>query len=230
MKKLRLVIKLLLCLSFFLPFFVLPTCSNGAKERALYIRDSLTKDSIKKDSLMKVSLEKSGKLQSYRDSIKFSETKYTSVIDSIQPHDSLTASITNTDSYILSQNKNTSISDYYSNFWKLLIQPSENTISGLGVTVIALSIPFQNHPIEVASFIFFIFSLSFIFSLITLILQFSKPCRRAHLYLSITSLFILILQGSSFKLEDFLYGYYLALIFNLSDILAIYLSLKRKSI
>jgi hypothetical protein len=230
MKRIRLFIKGLLFLSFFLPFFVLPTCSNSEKERDLFIRDSLYKDSIMHDSLMKVSLEKSGKLQHYMDSINNGQI----VVSSIQTTDnnsklttdSLKTTSTNATTSVPVETK--SLSDYFTDFLKFLMYPNDETINGFGITIIALTIPFQSGSFELSNIFCIIFCLSFFFTLSVLCVQFFRPCRRTHLYLSIVSLFVLLFLGISINLESALWGYYLALTFNLSDILAIYISLKRK--
>ena len=216
MKKLRLLTKSLLFLSFFLPFVLVPKCEGfSAAERAKFVCDSLKKDSIIKDSLKQVKL--------YQDFLKkLKDTTDFEIIDTAQmPKNS--SAIT---SDIVNQNLPKETRKFKINFSKIgesLIYPTDDSYSGFAVVIIFASIPFDKiKEFEIGSLLFLIFPLGFLIIIVSLI-AFRKINLKKHLYLSLISfIFIFFLPY-----KGLLAGYYIALILNLLDIIVIYISIRK---
>jgi hypothetical protein len=228
MKKIRLLTKSLLFLSFFLPFVFVPRCDNKAKE-AQFIKDSLTKDSILKDSLAKA-----GKLGHYLDSLKriTYSTKLKTSETLIIPIDSLaTTSDTSKSSHFQSniEVRENLKSNYIDKVWETLISPTDDSYSGFAVAIIFASAPFAKiKEFEIALLLFLYFPIGYLIVLSTLICQFFKIKIKKHLYLSIVSFILILTFGTTIGIKDLLWGYYIALIINLLDIIVIYISLQKE--
>jgi len=233
MKKLRILTKSLLFLSFFLPFFVLPRCDGSARLNQ-YIKDSLTRDSIIKDSLYQV-----GKLQQYLDSINKTDSikKEKSLVialnrndDSIQNRpDSALLVIAQAGYNTAPKVERKTIPNHLADFCDFLIHPKKETISGFGVAVAFASVPFdQKESFELGYLLFFIFPLSFLITLGTLIASFFRISFKRQFYLSIVSIACIIVFAFQLEWKELLWGFYLVLFFNLLDITVLYLSIRKE--
>lgn len=239
MKKLRILTKSLLLLSFFLPFLFFSMCSeNSAQKRFEFLKDSLLKDSITKDSLFKVSLDKKGILLQYLDSIKYIKDSVkikhvafeSATIDSIKTfshafvHDSLDSSVDAKDREI----KENLITKRLSRVWDFIFNPN-GCLSGFQLVILFLSIPYDtDYEFQTAHLIFFIFALNYIIILCSLIRQFFNPKLMKYFYLSFVSLAVILTYGLLVGTTQLLWGFYVMLIINILDIIVIYLSIRNQ--
>ena len=200
MKKLRILTKSLLFLSFFMPFIILP--NYNTKHYAGFIEDSLAKDSIMKDSLAQI-----GQLGHYLDSLEKIKTVSTS-IDS-------TKIVTESEKLSLTKNS-----------CKAKENQESQSFSGArsAINILACLFCDKESP-DFLEIIFITLPLAFIITLLSLFLQFFKTNLTWQSILSLISLIFIIAVGFEANAKNLYWGFYAPFILNLLDIVIIYLSM-----
>jgi hypothetical protein len=196
MKALFITCRILFFVSFFLPFVLIPRCGPSADElakKAKFMQDSIrTADSLNQSEIALINDSSSTAVQN--DSMaKAPDTIKTQVAEAPEK----------------------GISDYLTDFYDFLKQPTKDAFSGYSLSLIAIG----GIEFSVVALIFKLFSLSFTFSVVGLLLLFFN---RKHIMQFIVSLvsfvsfavfaIYLLLTDNVIPVDNILWGFWVSLI------------------